>query len=140
MKKTIYTNLLGCITKNGKKVKAKKILTSALLDVSTSLDVPVSKVFLNFVRKSGSIVELKKVKLRKNIHFIPFPVKKKRRYFLISKELLNYKDMNKKRVSTVTKISEQIKSFIVKRGNNLDKKKQLINNIVSNRSNIHYRW
>lgn len=140
MKKTIYTNLLGCVTKSGKKVKAKKILNSALLDVSNSLNIPVSKVFLNFVKKAGSIVELKKVKLRKNIHFIPFPVKKKRRYFLISKELLNFKDSNKKRVSTTTKISEQIKSFIVKRGHNLDKKKQLVNQIVSNRSNIHYRW
>lgn len=140
MNKTIYTNLLGCITKSGKKVKAKKILTSALTDVSDSLNIPISQIFTNFVKKAGSIVELKKVKLRKNIHFIPFPVKKKRRYFLISKEILSDKENNKKRISSADKISEQIKSFLIKRGRNLDKKKNFINQIVANRSNIHYRW
>jgi ribosomal protein S7 len=139
MEKTIYTNLLGCITKNGKKTKAKKILSSALLDVSTNLNIPISKIFVNLVQKSGSIVELKKVKLRKNVHFIPFPVKKKRRYFLVSKEIINHNDSKKKLPSSI-KISDQIKSFIVKRGKNIDKKKNLINQVIANRSNVHYRW
>lgn len=140
MKKNIYTNLLGYITKKGKKGKAKKILTSALMNVSNFLHIPVSQIFLRLAEKSGQLVELKKVKLKKNFHLIPFPVKTKRQYFLISREILNFKNIDKKKSSTSVKIAEHIKSFIMERESNIDYKKMLTNQIIANRSNIHYRW
>lgn len=138
--KTLYTNVLGCLVKNGNKIKARKILNVALDDVSLTSNISVSKILYKLAKKIGNIVELKKVKIRKNIHLVPFPLKKNRRYFLLSKEITSSIKSNKKKVNSSEKLIEHMTSFLSRRGANFNKKKQFLKTIVFNRSNVHYRW
>ncbi len=140
--KTLYTNLLGSLVKKGKKIKANSLLKTALETVSSNLNIKPSLVIYNLSKKLSYLVELKKVKIRKNTHIVPFPVTVSRRRFLFSKELLSSFDAKliKKKVSTSEKLSEQILSFLDKRGANFNKKEEYLKQVVANRSNAHYRW
>lgn len=138
--KTLYTNILGCLVKNGKKTKAETILSTALNTVSSKMKINTSRVFSRLSRKLGNIVELKKIKVKKNIHFVPFPLKTSRRRFLLSKELTSAIESNSKKVTASEKLSDQMLSYLTKRGSNFQKKKQYTKQIIANRSNAHYRW
>lgn len=140
MKTTIYTNLLGSLIKNGDKTKAKSILDNSLNKVSDSFNLSVYKILNKFAKKAGALVELRKIRVRRNIHLIPFPTTTSRRRFLLSKEITSGLKANKKKLNTSEKLREQFASFLSKRGSNANKKKLLTKQIVANRSNIHYRW
>lgn len=141
-KKTLYTNLLGSLVKKGKKIKASCLLKNALENVSSNLNVKPNFVIYSLSKKLSHLIELKKVKVRKNTHIVPFPVTISRRRFLFSKELLSSFDSKliKKKVTTAEKLSEQMLSFLEKRGSNFNKKDDYLKQVVANRSNAHYRW
>lgn len=138
--KTLYSNLVGNFTKKGKKLKAKNIISQSLNEVSNSLKVPVYKVYRKLAQKLGNLVELKTVKVKRNIHTVPFPLKPSRRRFLFSKELINGVRKNKQKINTFQKLTYQMNSYLLKKGSNFNRRKQIVKDIVSNRSNIHYRW
>ena len=138
--KTIYSNLLGSFTKKGKKAKARSILTRSLNKVSHSLKIPVYKVYRQLSKKLSNLVELKTIKVKRNTYIVPFPLNQSRRRFLLSRELVNGVQKNKSRIKSYDKLSAEILSYILKKGSNFNKKKQIDKDIVTNRSNIHYRW
>jgi len=141
-KKTLYTNLLGSLVKKGKKIKASSLLKQALGTVSSNLNLKPNVVIYNLSKKLNHLIELKKVKVRKNTHIVPFPVTLSRRRFLFSKQLLSSFDSKlvKKKVTTSEKLSEQMMSFLEKRGSNFNKKDDYLKQVIANRSNAHYRW
>lgn len=140
--KTLYTNLLGSLVKKGKKIKASQLLKKSLETVSSNLNIKPNLVIYSLSKKLSHLIELKKVKIRKNTHIVPFPVTISRRRFLFSKQLLSSFDSKlvKKKVSTSEKLSEQMLSFLEKRGSNFNKKEDYLKQVVANRSNAHYRW
>jgi ribosomal protein S7 len=138
--KTVYFNLLGSLIKKGQKIKAQSILRNSFINVSDSLNLSISKIFNKIGKKAGNLLELRKIKIRRNVHLVPFPTTINRRRFLLSKQLVSGVKINKKKINTSKKLAEQLISFLIKRGYNYNKKKLLIKQIVTNRSNIHYRW
>lgn len=94
---SIYNNLLGNIIKRGKKVKAKKILNISIETVSSRLNTNSYILLQRLAQKIGSLVELRKIKIRKNVHIVPFPVKSYRRKFLFSKQLVSSISSDKKK-------------------------------------------
>lgn len=141
-KKTLYTNILGSLTKNGKKLKANNILQKAIKKVALNLNLNPSLVIYKLSRKLSRLIELKKIKVRKNTHLVPFPVTVERRRFLFSKELIDTFDakLAKKKVTTAEKLGDQMMSFLIRRGSNYDRKKNYTDRLLASRSNAHYRW
>nr|NP_066445.1 ribosomal protein S7 [Ochromonas danica]AAG18411.1 ribosomal protein S7 [Ochromonas danica] len=137
---SIYKNLLGNIIKRGKKVKAKLILNSSIEIVSSRLNSNSDILLQRLAQKIGSLVELRKIKIRKNVHIVPFPVKSYRRKFLFSKELVSYIFSDKKKTNSVEKLNFNIFSYLIKKGSNYNKKDATLKEVIINRSNIHYRW
>lgn len=80
--KTIYTTLLGSITKKGKKNAAKRIIDKAFLKASKHLKIPLHLVFIQFFLKLTSFIEVRKVLKKKNVHYIPFGTTPTRRVYL----------------------------------------------------------
>lgn len=137
---SIYNNLLGNIIKRGKKVKAKKILNISIETVSSRLNTNSYILLQRLAQKIGSLVELRKIKIRKNVHIVPFPVKSYRRKFLFSKQLVSSISSDKKKINSIEKLNFNIFSYLLKKGANYNKKDLTFKEIVANRSNIHYRW
>lgn len=138
--KTIYNNLLGTFTKKGKKAKARTILVKALNKTSDSLKIPVNEVYNKLAKELGGLVELKKIKIKKTVYKVPFPLNQNRRTFLFSKQLIDGVQKNKSRIKTYQKLSSEIMSYILEDESNLARKEALTKEILASRSNRHYRW
>jgi ribosomal protein S7 len=135
-----YKTVLGFFIKSGNKLSARKIVDTALLKLSITLNLPVVFLLNRVFTKFNHIVEVKKIKNKRRAHFVPFPISQKRNNYLTMKWILYAIKEDKRRVSTWLKLySELLKIY---RGN---KSKSLIKSNLNrklsleSRSNMHYR-
>lgn len=141
-KKTFFKITLGLVIKRGKKIKVQRILAKAFQHFKLKTGLPVTIAFRKVVSHLGNIIELRKVRVRRNIKFVPYPVKKSRRKFNIMKDFFTIISSQKAlRESLTQKISKQLIGLfdrtnvylkLIREKKNLD--------IVRNRANAHYRW
>jgi len=137
----LYNKFLGVLIKNGKITKAKKIFDTALFNVSKKLKFSINLILYKIFHHLNTFVETKRVRRRKKINLIPFPILFSRRIYLILKWVLISVKQNKTRVSIVTKLSIEIFKIVKNLPSNALKSKTLNNSqAYLNRSNIHFRW
>jgi ribosomal protein S7 len=130
------------ITKHGAKMKSFGIVNNSLQFTSKKTKIPIKKV-LNIVYKKLKIfIEPKTIKRRKKNYIVPFPITKKRSFYLVSKWLLSSTKKTKKKFVSCTNILSQelIQTTTQKRSPALQYKKTTIRNVLKNKSNIHFRW
>lgn len=156
--KTVYDSFLGALTKHGKKFKAKNILDKSLFIVLAKTRLPIDIIFARIFSRLRCYMECKEVKVRKNRHVIPFPIRNKRQTFLIIKWILKSLDIKKKRFfqqkgkrrgfinskvrkPLVAKLSAELIRVVLKRkSSSLFLKKTNLKNFLKHRSNFHFRW
>jgi ribosomal protein S7 len=80
-----YHKVLGCLIKKGKKAKVKRILDNSFSELIHLFPFPFSCFFWQIFDILNVFIESKKVRLRKRTHQIPFPIRDKRRSYLIIK-------------------------------------------------------
>lgn len=137
----LYDKFVGFITKNGKKPKAKIIFDSALFDVTQKLKIPLNKLLLKIFLKLNSYIEIKIIKIRKKVHFVPFPTNYKRRIYLVIKWIVTAALEDKRKLNFSKKLSLEIFNLIKnKSSKSLKTKKQNLSKALLNRSNFHFRW
>lgn len=137
----LYDKLVGMLTKKGDKEKAKTLLNKALLETSKECKYTPNLILEKIINKLKTSVEAKKIRIRRSLHFVPFPLKKERKLFIISKWLLlgakhqNTKTTFAKKLNLeFTQLIKNKKSFSYKF------KKQNISKALQNKSNNHFRW
>jgi len=139
--KTIYTNFLGFLTKNGNKLAAKKIIDEAFLETSRQVNFPLHLILVKVFSKINSFVETKKIRIKRSTHIVPFGVTSKRRFYLVIKWLMEVVAEDKRKISTSKKLSAELLNIFKNKSSKTIAKKDLnLNQATSNRSNIHYRW
>jgi ribosomal protein S7 len=79
---TFYNKFLGSLIKNGNKSAAKRILDKSLEIVSERTKIDSFMILRKIFPKLHCYLEIKKMKIRKNIHIVPFPLTSKRQNFL----------------------------------------------------------
>jgi small subunit ribosomal protein S7 len=137
----LYNKFVGFITKNGKKPKAKVIFDSALFNVTQKLKIPLNKLLLKIFLKLNSYIEIKTIKIRKKIHFVPFPTTYKRRIYLVIKWIINATLEDKRKLNFSEKLSLEIFNLIKnKSSKSLKIKRNNFSKALINRSNLHFRW
>ena len=140
-KKTLYSILIGFLTKNGKKAVAVKILTSAFLQVSKKTNLSARQILLKLFLKLNSFVEVRKIKIRKKNFFVPFPTALKRRLYLTMKWLMEATKKNTQKISLSEKLAFEIEQTLTTNDSNSIKIfKNNLELALKNRSNLHYRW
>jgi len=139
--KNLYNKFLGFLIKKGNKIGAMKVLNNAFLKVSKKTGLSLHKILLKLFLKLNSFVEIKKVRIKRSSHFVPFSITLKRRSYLIIKWLMQAILEDKRKISMSEKLFTEIQNTI---GNVPSKAVKLRNSNVSqalaNRSNIHFRW
>jgi len=142
VKKTLYTKLLGFLIKNGKKKKAKSILDKAFLSISAKTGLSISYILLKVFLNLNTFVEARTIKVKRSSYIVPFSLSLKRRSYLIIKWLIMASLLNKKRVTFVIKIQQEVVLILKKHFSSQALKLKKLNNIRanSNRANIHFRW
>jgi len=137
----LYNKFVGFITKNGKKPKAKVIFDSALFNVTQKLKIPLNRLLLKIFLKLNSYIEIKTIKIRKKVHFVPFPTTYKRRIYLVIKWIINATLEDKRKLNFSEKLSLEIFNLIKnKSSKSLKIKKNNFSKALINRSNLHFRW
>ena len=137
----LYNKFVGFITKNGKKPKAKVIFDSALFNVTQKLKIPLNRLLLKIFLKLNSYIEIKTIKIRKKVHFVPFPTTYKRRIYLVIKWIINATLEDKRKLNFSEKLSLEIFNLIKnKSSKSLKIKRNNFSKALINRSNLHFRW
>jgi len=138
---TFYNKFLGSLIKNGNKSAAKRILDKSLEIVSERSKILPSMVLRKIFPKLHCYLEIKKIKIRKNIHIVPYPLTSKRQNFLKVKWILDYVKKNKRRVNMSQKLATEFLNIIKnKKAKILLTKNSINREAVANKSNLHYRW
>lgn len=139
--KNLYNKIINFITKKGNKVQANKIVNTAFDVVSKETGLSFNTILSKLFFKLNSFVEVKRVKIRRGFHLVPFPISPKRSTYLIIKWLLQAVKEDKRRVPLSEKLSSEIILTITSSNSkSLSIKTTNISQVLANRSNIHFRW
>jgi small subunit ribosomal protein S7 len=140
-KKTLYNKLLGVLTKQGNKTAAAKIINAAFLKVSKSTTLSMNKILLKLFLKLNSFIEVKKVRVKRSFHLVPFQITLKRRSYLIIKWLMQVIKTDSRNISISDKLAFEIDHTLKSENSKLLNLQTLNTTLaLANRSNIHYRW
>lgn len=139
--KNLYRKFLGFIIKKGNKIGAKSVLNNAFLTVSKKTGLPLHVILLKLFLKLNSFVEVKRVRVQRSSHLVPFSIRLKRRSYLIIKWLMQAVKEDTRKVSMAEKLFFEIFSTLKNPPSKSVKIRNLnVSQALSNRSNIHYRW
>ena len=139
--KNLYNKFLGFIIKKGNKIGAKSVLNNAFLAVSKKTGLPLHVILLKLFLKLNSFVEVKRVRVQRSSHLVPFSIRLKRRSYLIIKWLMQAVKEDTRKVSMAEKLFFEIFSTLKSSPSKSVKIRNLnISQALLNRSNIHYRW
>ena len=138
----IYLKLIGFLTKEGKKLRAKHIVDSALNFLKKKTKKSLFYIFFKFFLKLNVYVEAKILRIKRSKYTVPFIIHYKRRFYLIFKWLLKAVLENKQKISLSLKISQEILDVLNNKKDSKILKYKTLNNMtcIKNRSNLHYRW
>jgi ribosomal protein S7 len=137
----IYTKLVGYFTKNGKKGKSKIIIINALTNASKVLDLKAIDILKRITSSLGVIVDLRTVRIRRNVFTVPVPVNSSRRNYLIIKKISKAISENKSHINLEKKLTQEIVNIIKnKNAKSVFERDIVLKEAVKNKSNLHYRW
>jgi len=138
--KSIYSRFLGSLTKKGSKINAKRILDSSLIKAYKKTKIAPFTIVHKTFSRLNLFLEIKRIKIRKNLHLVPFPLTSKRQNFLKIKWLLEVVKEDARKLSFSEKLSDEISNILLNKRSKVLSKRRLANKeIISNRSNIHFR-
>jgi ribosomal protein S7 len=140
-KKTLYNKLIGFITKKGNKLSSLKIINEAFFKVSLNTNLSMQKIILQLFLKLNSFIEVKKVRVKRSFHLVPFQITLKRRSYLIVKWLMQAVKSDKRNISITEKLAFEIEQTLkMETSKSLKLRNLNITSALANRSNLHYRW
>ena len=137
----VYNKFLGILLKKGKKAKIKKILDTALTNVSKKIRKPINYILYRVIYNLITRIEIKKVTFRNGSFLIPFLISYSRQIYLVLKWIVASIQQDKRKISSVKKLSVEIFRIVMKLPCGSLKAKNFNNSqAYSNRSNTHFRW
>ena len=136
-----YKKIVNFFIKNGNKAMANKIVSLAFLKVSKETGLSFNEILSRLFLKLNSFVEIKKVRVRRGFHMVPFPISHKRSTYLIIKWLVQAINEDSRKLPLSDKFATEIYSTIVNPSSkSLEIKNLNISQVLANRANIHFRW
>ena len=84
----MQSKIIGFLIKKGNKKKALKLFNNLLNSfISNTYKISTIYLFSILFFKLNTNIELREFKFRKRVHYIPMPIKRKRKMFIIIKWL-----------------------------------------------------
>ena len=72
--KNLYKKIVNFFIKDGNKVKANKIVCLAFSKISKKTGLSFNEILSKLFSKLNSFVEIKKIRVRRGFHMVPFPI------------------------------------------------------------------
>ena len=139
--KNLYNKIVNFFIKDGNKVKASKIVSLAFLKVSKKTGLSFDEISSKLFIRLNSFVEIKKVRVRRSFHMVPFPISHKRSTYLIIKWLVQAIKEDTRKLPMSEKLATEIHGTIVNQSSkSLEIKNLNVSQVLANRANVHFRW
>lgn len=139
---TLYNVFIGYLTKKGNKLHAKNILDAVFFELARKFNLPLSVILRKILRKMGSNIEIKTIKMKKNTHVVPFAINQNRRNYLLVKKIMDAVKEDTTNRPIINKLTDELTGILLSARSNksLQKNKLALKQAVLNRSNTHFRW
>lgn len=138
---SLYYKFWGFLTKKGNKLKAKKILDYAFLEVYKKTNYSREESLVKLFIKLNSFVEVRKVRIRRKFVLVPFPIRLRRRSYLVVKWIMQSVKSGNKKSSLSKKLTQEILNVLTKsKSKSRSLRKLNFSKALANKSNTHYRW
>lgn len=139
--KNLYKFLINIFVKNGNVSNIKKIIDKVFIKLIQEFKINKHLLLLKIFTIHMFYVEVKKIKSRRRINYVPFLISQKRSFYLLLAWLREAVKTNKQ----VNTIEEKLYREIYKLLTVKDSKvfESIANNnklAIENRSKMHYRW
>ena len=139
--KNLYKKIVNFFIKDGNRVKASKLVGLAFSKVSKKTGLSFNQILSKHFVKLNSFVEIKKIRVRRGFHMVPFPISHKRSMYLITKWLVQAIKEDTRKLSMSEKLATEIYNTVVTQSSkSLDIKNSNTSQVMTNRANIHFRW
>lgn len=139
--KNLYKKIVNFFIKDGNRVKASKLVGLAFSKVSKKTGLSFNQILSKLFVKLNSFVEIKKIRVRRGFHMVPFPISHKRSMYLITKWLVQAIKEDTRKLSMSEKLATEIYNTVVTQSSkSLDIKNSNTSQVMTNRANIHFRW
>jgi len=138
----LYKKFKNFFLKKGKATVANNIMKNILHFFSKKYKVSSYFFLLAIFKKLNSFVEIRQIKIKRKLYYVPFSISIQRRIYLVLKRLKQAVFLDKRKVSISEKIKTEIFLLLSKEkiSKSLEIKKNDFSKILLNRANIHYRW
>ena len=138
----LYNKLIGLLLRKGYKEKALKLLNKAFYYILQKTKLSFSFLVWKLFKKLKVRIEVRKIKIKGKIFLVPFKINFNRQLYLITKWVLKAILENKKKVSLLSKIIEELLNLYTFETNNkvIQYRENNYKLAILNRSNLHYRW
>jgi ribosomal protein S7 len=137
----LYDKFVGFLVKKGNKLKAKKILDYVFLEVYRKTNYSREEALVKLFGKLNSFVEVRKVRIRRKFILVPFPIRLKRRSYLVVKWIMQSVMNGNKKSSLSKKLTQEILNVLTKsKSKSRSLRKSNFSKALANKSNTHYRW
>jgi ribosomal protein S7 len=138
---SLYDKFWGFLVKKGNKSKAKKILDYAFLEVNRKTSYSREKSLVKLFVKLNSFVEVRKVRIRRKFVLVPFPIRLKRRSYLVVKWVMQSVRRGNKKNSLSKRLTQELLNILTKsKSKSRNLRKSNFSKALANKSNTHYRW
>ena len=139
----MQSKIIGFLIKKGNKKKALKLFNNLLNSfISNTYKISTIYLFSILFFKLNTNIELREFKFRKRVHYIPMPIKRKRKMFIIIKWLKQAILLNKLKVNVATKLYEELANtlFAEQFSNIINYKVENEKKAFQYKAKAHFRW
>lgn len=138
---SLYNKFWGFLIKKGNKFQAKRILDYAFLKVYRRTNYSREESLVRVFAKLNSFVEVRKVRIRRKFVLIPFPIRLRRRSYLVVKWIMQSVRNGNKKSSLSRRLAQEILNLLTKsKSKSRSLRKYNFSKALANKSNTHYRW
>lgn len=138
---SLYNKFWGFLVRKGNKVQAKIILDYAFFKVSKKTRYSREQSLVKLFIKLNSFVEVKKVRVRRKLILVPFPIRLRRRCYLVVKWIMQSVKNGDKKISLSERLTKEIINVLTKtKSKSKNLRQSNFSKALANKSNTHYRW
>lgn len=138
--KSFIIILINHFLRNGKKHWSSTLIKSNGLFLSFYLKRSFYSFYDDIFKCSRPFVEIRKVRVRRTIYYIPFPTTINRQKHLVAKWIFESLQKDVRKISTFYKLREELINILMNKGFVIEKKKDHYLRAEKSRSFSHYRW
>jgi len=138
--KTFSICLTNHVMREGKKTKAHFLISSLGTELGQYTGHTIEDIYSIIFDILRPFIELKRVRVRRTTYSVPFPTNLSRQQHLVAQWLLETVRKDARKLSFNEKLRDELIRVLLRKGETIEKKKDLYKRAEKSRSFMHYRW